>query len=428
MFSRDISLEDCILDLIDNSMDALLSTREIDIKSEILAQAKGASGEGSEKSQIRLDYTDRRFFISDNCGGFSFEHAVNEVFCFGHDPGAPRRRLGVYGIGMKRAIFKIGNRIRVESNTGKEAFRVEINVKEWAQKDDSLGDWTFPIEKLDGAALKGPAGTMITISELHDEVKSRLNDGTIARTLSRAIAQSYPFFLGNLVEVEINDTTVERMELPFGGSDSITPASAKFEQAGVEVTMLATVAPKERRSQELAGWYVICNGRVVLAADKTPLTGWGSTIAAFHSKYVGFVGLALFSSDDPASLPWTTNKRGLNREALVFQRARNVMAGIAKPIITFLNDLYPSDPAEDPSERQVAEGVQQTDFRPLLFEPPRAFEKRLPAPTKDTIRVQFDAKKADIARIKKRLRSPSLSASEVGKLTFDHYLETECAE
>ena len=158
------------------------------------------------------------------------------------------------------------------------------------------------------------------------------------------------------------------------------------------------------------------------AADKSVLTGWGSTTAAFHSKYVGFVGLALFSSDDPASLPWTTSKRGLNREALVFQRARNVMAGVAKPIITFLNDLYPSDPAEDPAERQVAEGVQQTDFRVRFYSrrqgPLRRHYRQRP---KARSVCQFDAKKTEIARIKKRLRRPALSASEIGKLTFDHF-------
>ena len=128
MFTRDIGLEDCILDLIDNSMDALLSTRNINIEGEILAQIRGEVKKKSEKSHIRLECTEKRFSITDDCGGINYEDAVKEVFCFGHNPDSPRRRLGVYGIGMKRAIFKIGNRIRVESKTGKEAIRVEFNV------------------------------------------------------------------------------------------------------------------------------------------------------------------------------------------------------------------------------------------------------------------------------------------------------------
>lgn len=428
MFTRDIGLEDCILDLVDNSMDALLGAQNINVESEVLAQSTGEQGKRSKKAHIQLDYSEKRLSISDDCGGIRYEDAMNEVFCFGHNPGAPKRRLGVYGIGLKRAIFKIGNLIQVDSNTGKDAFRVEINVREWAQKDTDLSDWTFPIVRLSGAALRRPTGTTISITELHDEVKSRLNDGTIASILSRSVAHSYPFFLDKLVDVSIKGAKVEKVDLPFGASESIDPGIARFEQAGVRVTLLATVAPKERRVQELAGWYVLCNGRVVVTADKTDLTGWGRALPAFHSKYRGFVGLALFMSDDPAQLPWNTSKRGLNSDALIFQFARNKMAGVAKPVISFLNNMYPSGLAEDPVERQIAESVVQRDFLPLLAKDSAPFARKAAPAKKRLVRVQFDANTSDIARIQKKLRRPNLSASEVGRLTFNHYLETECGE
>ena len=38
MFTRDISLEDCILDLIDNAIDGLVRTRKIDISASLLQQ------------------------------------------------------------------------------------------------------------------------------------------------------------------------------------------------------------------------------------------------------------------------------------------------------------------------------------------------------------------------------------------------------
>ena len=41
MFTRDIGLEDCILDLIDNSMDALLRIRNVVIEKEIVTFGKG---------------------------------------------------------------------------------------------------------------------------------------------------------------------------------------------------------------------------------------------------------------------------------------------------------------------------------------------------------------------------------------------------
>lgn len=427
MFTRDLRLEDCILDLIDNSMDALLTMRDCNIEDLIFAKSTGKAANGHKKSSIRLEISDRRISIADDCGGIRYRDAVEDVFCFGHGPHVPKRRLGVYGIGLKRAIFKIGNRIRIDSTTEDESFEVDINVKEWAKKDESLEDWTFPIKRTNRAA-NAKAGTSIVITELHEEVKTRLGDGTLDAILTKSVAQSYPFFLDDLVEVRIGANVVHGVQIPFGASENIHPGISRFEQAGVKVTVLATVAPPDSRTQDKAGWYVICNGRVVVSANKDDLTGWGSPMPAFHSKFRGFVGLALFISEKTDLLPWTTSKRGLNRESLVFQRARNVMASVARPVLNFLNDMYPSDLQERPAERKAADTVVQRDFAPLLSKTSTSFSKKLPPAAKKTARVQFEARVSEIERIRRKLRSPGLSPSDIGKLTFNHYLKTECAE
>jgi hypothetical protein len=101
--------------------------------------------------------------------------------------------LGVYGIGLKRALFKIGNEIQVESHTTEDGFRVAINLDEWSKNDETLEDWTFPITRLNGGVPKSKAGTNITITNLHREVRTRLNDGTVEAILRRNAAQTYPF-------------------------------------------------------------------------------------------------------------------------------------------------------------------------------------------------------------------------------------------
>jgi hypothetical protein len=428
MFTRDISFEDCVLDLIDNSMDSLLKTNQVDIEQEVLKVGTGTRSSGRIPAHIRVEYSEDQFLIADNCGGIRYDEAINEVFCFGHHADGPKGRLGVYGIGLKRALFKIGNEIRVESHTTQDGFRVSINLDDWSKKDDKLEDWTFPITKLNGGVVKSKAGTSITITELHREVKTRLNDGTVDAILCRNAAQTYPFFLNELVDLKINATEVETRALPFGGSSEVDPGISRFEAEGVKVTLMATLAPKGKRSQELAGWYVLCNGRVVVAADKSDLTGWGSGLPAFHSKYIGFIGLALLTSDDPECLPWTTSKRGLNREAVIYQRTRNKMASVAKPVITFLNDMYPSDLPERPAERDIAERVVQTDFRQLLQSNQRQFAATTSVPKRRTSRIQFDAAISDIDKVRKKLRRPGMSASEVGRYTFAHFLKTECAD
>ena len=43
----------------------------------------------------------------------------------------------------------------------------------------------------------------------------------------------------------------------------------------------------------------------------------------------------------------------------------------------------------------------------------------------DTIRVQYDATRANVDKIKKHIKDPRASASQIGLMTFGHYLKTE---
>jgi hypothetical protein len=428
MFTRDISLEDCILDLIDNSIDSLLRTQQIDIEKQVFRP------EGKRSSatpvRIKVTYSDDEFRIEDNCGGIGLENAREDIFCFGHRE-APSGKLGVYGIGLKRAIFKLGNWIEVESHTLSDGFRVTIDVLEWKKKDDDIAeDWKFPLVVLKATTSEEKAGTTIIVTQLRKEVRNRLREPTLERALHLLIAQTYSVFLDSSVEVLINGKKVQRQPIPFGKSPDLKPGFDRFEEQGVRVTLAAMLASRDENGewpQEVAGWYVLCNGRVVVNADQTELTGWGTP--AFVSKYRGFIGIALFVSKNPLALPWTTSKRGVNREAGIYQSARNRMKGLARPVLTFLNKMYPGDLLEEPAGRAIAESVQTTDFRLALKSArPGPFTAKDKRAKKTTTRVQYDAELRDLARVRKRLQEPAKSASDIGKYTFEYFLKVECAE
>src|ERR1035438_6964277 len=134
MFTRDITLEDCILDLIDNSMDSYLRTRNIAVDAEVFGQGDGAAAQSP--GLIRIDFSQEQFTIIDNCGGIDRRAAEDDVFCFGHTKGTkPSGGLGVYGIGLKRAIFKLGNLTEIESATPEGGFTVRIDVPAWSRAE-----------------------------------------------------------------------------------------------------------------------------------------------------------------------------------------------------------------------------------------------------------------------------------------------------
>jgi hypothetical protein len=424
MFTRDISLEDCVLDLIDNSIDSYLLKHAVSISQLVF----GSDGSHAANGQGRIDVTckEHQIRVVDTCGGIPRHRAMKDVFCFGHDDNDPVGKLGAYGVGMKRALFKIGNNFRIVSQTAEEGFEVSFKLDEWAEREE----WRIPITFIGGASSEKKAGTSITITELHNEVALRIKEGGVPKNILEDAATTYPYFLGQCVRLRINETDVNPEAIRLGELNGVLRAAhEKFEQNGVKVTLAATVAPGQRKAEE-AGWYVLCNGRVVVRADKSNLTGWDDELASFQPKYRSFVGIASFESDNPLSLPWTTTKRGLNRESSVFIRARGLMATMSKPILTFLNSQYSSDATVEVADiRDAVGGVKEVTFKDIaakpesgfLYTPPKRKEKK-------TEWVRFQADVSSLDKVRRHLRRPNMGAGDVGKLTFSHYVKTECGE
>ena len=199
MFTRDISLEDCILDLIDNSIDALVKTKDIDISSVVFRKSRMPPSPESLPS-VDVTLTDRAFTIADNCGGISYADAKNEVFNFGHGADPVRGQLGAYGIGLKRAIFKIGNDFLMESHGQHDGFSSHLtDVRKWSEQDGTIEDWRIPIKPLAGAQSLRECGTKIVIRDLRPEVKMRLHDGSVAGQLVTLISRTYALYLDRYI-------------------------------------------------------------------------------------------------------------------------------------------------------------------------------------------------------------------------------------
>jgi hypothetical protein len=432
MFTRDISLEDCILDLIDNSIDAVVRTEHVDLTPLIF----NSDFQNEQKPHlVRVDYSTDFFRITDDCGGVSKALALEDMFRFGHVAEVEGMRLGAYGIGLKRALFKIGNTFQIISKTLDSGFEARLDVQLWASSDESPTDWTIPVEDCAPANSPEEAGTTIYITELRDDVKMRIAHKTLDGPLVRMISQVYALFLGRLVNIEVNGERIEAKEIAFGTTTGASMGKVHYAQEDVKVTAIAGIAQRDANipwRQEAAGWYIACNGRFVVVADKSELTGLGVKLPSFHTKYRGFLGLVLFQSENPLALPWTTTKRSLNRESEVYQLALNRMHALAQPVITYLNELYASDtPDESQRQREVAEKLEALEFQSIAATRDGAFVPPTRSTTrkrKDTVRVQFDAAMADIEKVRKRLRKPSMSAGSIGKFALEHYVRTECPD
>jgi len=433
MFTKDISLEDSILDLVDNSIDGLIRTDHLnlsDISRGIFRKDGHSRPATGSLPSISVKYSKDEVSIEDNCGGIDFEYALKEAFNFGHSADYKPGYLGVYGIGLKRALFKIGNRFHITSRTTDTGFTCDLNVSEWLLKDSTLDDWRIPLTSTEAARSKASAGTLIRITDLHDEVRLRLKDATFENELRTSMKKTYAFFLDRHVSVKVNGDRVKPFEIPVGKLKKGQASFEKFERNGVLVRIFATVAmPDEdgRLPAEPAGWYLVCNGRVVLPADKSATSGWGvPPMPQFVSKYRAFLGFVFFESKNPLSLPWTTTKRDLNKESPIYLFVKGRMAVAARPVISFCNRKYGPDQDEQPIEREISKEVtpaslgELTSRKSTVFTPPQVVKT-----PKTTTRIQYDAENSDLEKVRKHLRKPRMGASDIGRHTFDYFLRQE---
>lgn len=131
MLVKDIELVPSIVDLVDNSIDGAKRIRSED--------------QSNRYEGLRIDITVDRdhFLIEDNCGGMEAELARRYAFRFGRpeEYDGPPDEVGQFGVGMKRALFKLGTRFRVDSTATYSRFSLPISVPEWM--DDTDPDWTF---------------------------------------------------------------------------------------------------------------------------------------------------------------------------------------------------------------------------------------------------------------------------------------------
>ena len=117
MITRDISIKDAIIDLLDNSIDGANNINPLSYAG----------------LYIDINITKEHFIVKDNCGGFSLDTAKKYAFRFGRPEDAKQTlgSVGRFGIGMKRALFKMGKNFSVESKTINDHFSVNVNVDEW---------------------------------------------------------------------------------------------------------------------------------------------------------------------------------------------------------------------------------------------------------------------------------------------------------
>ncbi len=343
MLTRDIDLEDAILDLLDNCLDGVARSQKKDPENINYAGYK-----------VKINFDAKKFSIVDNCGGIPISSA-EYAFRMGRPASAPVENLatvGVYGIGMKRSIFKIGRHCEIKTHHAQDdGFSVIIN-ENWLSSD---ADWLIPLQH--SMFQEQENGTCIEITKVQPSVSSKFKNKAFQTTLINKIIYAYSYIIAKGFEVKVNGQLINPVPVSMrfedkkdGSGKAIQPYIYTGIVDDVEVKLivgfyspLVTEKEEDEEKQQTrydtknAGWTIVCNDRIVVYKDKTELTGWGSDFARYHTQFISISGIVYFKSKEPEKLPITTTKRGVDVTSPLFLKVRKQIIEGTKLFIDYTN-------------------------------------------------------------------------------------------
>jgi hypothetical protein len=459
MMTRDIALKDAILDLLDNCVDGLL--RDLRDK-----DSKPQSEKPYEGYWARIEASSTGFSIEDNCGGIPKDVAINSAFMLGRpdlkrDEDLPT--VGMYGIGMKRALFKMGKHSIVGSQHQNDAFSVEI-TEEWLGQDSN---WELSLEPEE--AKKAYNGTFIIVNKLYDNISRDFdkNSTNFLTDLRSEISNLFAIIIKKGFSVFLNEKEIEPADLDilfsrdFDSTTSVKPYAYKGSLKGVSIEVVVGFYAKLATEDELddekklarrsdkAGWTVICNDRVVLHRDKSAMTGWGvRDVPKYHTQFIAIAGIVRFFSTDSYKLPLNTTKRGLDTSSEVYTKTLNIMMDGLKEFTDFTNRWKGRETETNEEFRkltltdatQVIEAIPNNVWRSIRTsdkdrsqdsEVDRRFKPTLPKPPQNDIkrRISFFRVREEIEKVAFYLFADSTTQpSQVGEECFQRILKNAEAE
>lgn len=422
LLTRDIPLVAAFLDLIDNSINAAIEPFSARLKTAADYIAVLEDEAIKPSSAIELAIEPGKVSIKDNATGISWRTAQDHVFKFGRAAGEHHEadRLSVYGIGLKRAIFKMGDRIIIRSDHIDGGFDMDLVVSDWAAKPAT--PWTFDITQRKPCS-PSHTGTSIEITSLFPEVTRRLGDGVFEGQLREAIAATYAYYLAKFVTLTVNGKQIEGTSIEVNDNR----ASEIVTIGDVTCAIAAGIGVPEGGGYRAksSGWFVFCNGRAVVSADKSILTGWGAELPQFQPKHRPFLGTVYFVAENAEHLPWTTTKSAINEDSEVWQQARRKMAAVGRSVVAFLDGRYTDEGTELASKelQEVSKSAPVSVLKAATLN--RSFVAPKAKATPKTSRIQYDAQVSEIQSIAKYLKRPSMSGSDVGRYTFNYFLRNE---
>lgn len=425
MLIKDITLRDAIGDLVDNAVDAI--------------KACAADKNDLSKFNVEVTLDENSFTITDNGQGMGTEIARTTAFNFGKakDHKLIENSIGQFGIGMKRAFFKIGQNISVHSVTKDSIFDIDIDVPAWL----GLEKWEFAFKEdtlQENVPQSGETGFKVCITNLSDDAKSSFLNGQFVTLLQNEIEYEHMLNIGKGLSIVINGVKLKQTNVALVYNEEIRPTYWEKETEDLSVKIMAGISTK---SEDEGGWYVFCNDRLILAKDKSANTVWtgskGDGVPLWHAQYHRFRGFVFFEAKDSSKLPWNTTKTGMDMDSPIYQKVRTQMIYMTRQVMDLMDKLKAEKEKDNPEDKQMLNQVvdkavredrhsvlnlrnHTAEMQSVFKFPEQLFS---PVGTRNLINIAYAVPREKYYQVRSYLQVKT--TKEVGLKTFDYFCDNE---
>lgn len=426
MLVRDIELRHAIIDLVDNSVDGARRA-----KSRKRTKSSAAQGRGFEGYYLNIEVDDQEVSLEDNCGGITLSDAEEYAFRFGrpHTVKGVNHSVGKFGVGMKRAFFKLGKTIDLTSTTRTSHFHLKLDVDKWRKKKA----WQFKLDEVETnkRQSKDRIGTLIQVTDLLPAVAKETGQSSFPHNLLDELTYRHREAINEGFTLLVNGIKAQATDFTLLASSELVPYYQEYQHANGGAPVRVRIACGiENNLGDAAGWDIVCNGRTVLKSDRTTTTGWHAGdetfIPAYHGQFSRFRGMATFDSTDAGRVPWTTTKTKIDQDSAVWREAKEKMILAMRPVIDFLNavDRELNQEGSESEGHVLAVAIEKADPNPLgELKPNRVFKYPSERKAPQLSRVSFARPKVMVDQAKAALEVGT--NREVGEEAFDYWIEAE---
>lgn len=427
LITRDIQLSNCILDLIDNSVDWIIKLKEVDLSNFLNSEIdKEALNDYFIKININKDI----FSISDNWSWITEEVLQKYAFRFWAletDVDRNYNWLGAFWIWMKRAFFKIWKKIKLTTKTHNTTITVNLDVEKRKNDNDNR---KIPYDIIE--ENNEQTWTIIEITDLHEAIKYQAeSQDYLSKTLKTSIQRSYPLFIVAWLKIYLNDEIMINNLPEIVSEDKYytTYEEHNFMWKNIDVKIIAWLIKSDKDEISTSntsdnGRFVFCNSRNVIYWWKDYLTWWWlKSLRQFHSSLNPFIWYVFLTSKEERLLPWNTTKDSIVFDNIIYQELLNRMIQITNPIVKFLSARYKKNKdiklltKSKPSKDIITFMQEETDNKVFAT-----------VENSNTETIQYSVEKDKISRAKEFLSNKTwenYTNTSIWKYTFDYFYNNE---